>query len=80
MKSVRLFVLLAVIVASSLITTIDTQRVEASDVELTNALGLSDPIVGTDIGGLGGQYRNNNQRNFWWNAHRQRWDAILPTG
>jgi hypothetical protein len=54
----------------------------ASEPVLVTTLGLNDPIVGTSIAGLGGsspQYRHNNQRNYWWNAQRQRWDAVLPT-
>jgi hypothetical protein len=50
------------------------------DAVLQNTLPLNSVVPGTDISGLGGvQYRNNNQRNFWWNAAAGRWDGILPT-
>jgi hypothetical protein len=53
---------------------------QTGDMVLENVFGLSEPVVGTDISGLtDARYANNNQRNYWWNAGRQRWDGFLPT-
>ena len=47
---------------------------------LRNTLPVRDAIVGSDTTGLTtGEFRWNNQRNFWWNSARGRWDGILPT-
>jgi hypothetical protein len=54
----------------------------ASEPVLETTLPLNQAVAGTDISKLGGnnpQYRNNNQRNFWWNATARRWDGLLPT-
>jgi hypothetical protein len=55
-------------------------RAAASEPLLTTTLPLDTAVPQTDISGLGGQqYRNNNQRNFWWNDRAGRWDGLLPT-
>ncbi|HEX6254490.1 MAG TPA: Ig-like domain-containing protein [Euzebyales bacterium] len=54
-------------------------RAQSAEPTLENAFGLNEPVVGTDIAGLGGHYANNNQRNYWWNAARRRWDGFMPT-
>lgn len=54
-------------------------RAQAPEPVLENVFPLDEPVVGTDVSGLGGKYDNNNQRNYWWNAGRQRWDGFMPT-
>ena len=54
-------------------------RAQSGEPILENVFGLSEVVPGTDLAGLGGRYANNNQRNYWWNAGRQRWDGFLPT-
>jgi hypothetical protein len=47
-----------------------------TDVSLSNVFGLNDAIADTDVGN---QWSGNSQRHSWWNADRQRWDAVMPT-
>ncbi|MBA2730492.1 MAG: Ig-like domain-containing protein [Euzebyaceae bacterium] len=72
------------VIAALLLTAVPpvaaTEQGGGAEPVLNTTLPLDSVIPRTDISALGGaQYRNNNQRNYWWNAARGRWDGILPT-